>query len=245
MTYFSHLFLFLCVALVSFSCTPDEKSVEGLWLMSHVNVGDQEMTPVAKWTQINADGTYESGNGWLKSSEGTWRYSTSDQTFRPEETNGLVDPFGPFEVSFPSGEICDEMIWSRDEDGMTVKVTLKRIDELPKAPADEIQGLWVLAEVQENDEVVTKQYDPEDRQYIFIRWDRIYVERTAGGQRQTGYWHMNGHSPEVIFLSHDAETDPQSWRVQTEDAHTLQLTGISDSNRDRIMIFSRINSFPE
>ena len=38
-------------------------------------MGEMELTPIAKWTQINSDGSYESGNGWLKNSEGQWTFS--------------------------------------------------------------------------------------------------------------------------------------------------------------------------
>jgi len=239
----SHL-LFLWLILFSVSCSSGDKSIEGLWLMSHVSVGDQEMTPVAKWTRINDDGTYESGNGWLKSSHGTWTYNDSERTFLPSETNGLLDPYGAFEVSLLSGETTKEMIWSREEEGILVEVTLTPIDELPKAPADRIQGLWDLAEVQENNEIVTDQIDPENNRYIFIRWDRIYVERTSEGERQTGYWHMNGHSSEVTLLSHNSDESPQTWRVSFTDDQTLLMSGISDSNRNMKITFTRLDQFP-
>jgi hypothetical protein len=87
--------------------------VEGLWEINKVTVGDQTMTPLAKWTRINSDFTYQSGNGWLQNSEGNWTFDKSLNQFLPIEKNGIVDDFGPFEVEI----IKDHMTWTRIEAG--------------------------------------------------------------------------------------------------------------------------------
>ena len=67
----------------------------GLWLIENVQVGTEEMTRVARWTRIYADGNYESGNGWLKHSTGSWKFNSSKNTFLPTAKNGPIDPAGP------------------------------------------------------------------------------------------------------------------------------------------------------
>lgn len=234
---------FILIALITAmtGCNSSNTNITGLWHITHVQAGGQEMTPVAKWTRISADGTFESGNGWLKSSEGTWLFNEADQMFSPIETNGLDDPYGAFSVLVEG----DEMTWRRNEEGLEVVVSLARINDLPKAPADNVQGLWDLSDVQEKGESVMNMVDPDNQHYLFIRWDRIFVERTPDGNRQTGYWHMNGHRPELTLMSHIPGTDPQSWMVEITDDNELLMTGISDSNRELVRIYSRLDRFPE
>lgn len=215
--------------------------VEGLWMIENVKVGNQEITPVAKWTRIKPGGTYESGNGWLKNSEGTWTYINENRSFLAKETNGLTDPFGAFTVSFEG----NKMKWERTEEGQKVTVTLIPVDEIPESPADKIQGLWDLDRANQNDKDITRTYDPDNKRYIFIRWDRIYVERTSEGKRQTGYWYMNAHRPEVTLMSHNAGQNPQSWKVEFINDKKMTMSGVSDSNKGQLFIYNRLTSFPE
>jgi hypothetical protein len=71
----------------------------------------------------------------------------------------------------------DQMIWEREEDGLQVIVKLERTKALPKSTADILVGLWNLKEVLRNGQSEKSIFDPESKHYIFIRWDRIYVER--------------------------------------------------------------------
>lgn len=87
-------------------------------------------------------------------------------------------------------------------------------------------------------------FDPDNQYYMFIRWVRIYVERTPDGNRQSGYWHINGHRPEFTLMNQDFGTEPQSWKVKTLDDNKLQMTGISDSNHELVRLYSRIDKFP-
>lgn len=132
----AYVILFALVEVLT-GCNSTNNRIAGLWHITHVQAGDQEMMPVAKWTRISGDGTYESGNAWLKSSEGTWSFDDQNKTFLPEEMNGLVDPYGAFSASFDG----EKMIWNRNEDGVRVIVSLARIEALPKAPADNVLGL--------------------------------------------------------------------------------------------------------
>lgn len=229
--------------VVMTGCNSSNDSITGLWLITHVQAGDQEMTPTAKWTNIKADMTYESGNGWLKSSEGTYTFNAPSRKFLPKETSGLglIDPYGSFEVSF----LEDGMTWRRNEEAADVVVTLKRIEVLPRAPADDVQGLWDLTAVEVDGADSTNKIDPDNKHFIFIKWDKSYLERTSAGDRQTGYWHMNGHHPELTFLPHTPGNEQTSWTVKTNEGKTLILSNVSDENVVIIRTYTRTNAFPE
>lgn len=216
------------------------QDITGLWEVKSVSVGEQSMTPVGKWFRIEADGSYTGGNGWLQNSKGTYVYSEQEKTYRPKETNGITDPAGAFTVAFTA----TGMQWSREEEGMPVTVQLAQIEELPKAPADQIVGLWGLKQVSENGQDITATFDPNQQHFRFFRWDRLYNERNAAGERKSGYWHMNAHKPEITLLPHEAGKEPESWRVEVSD-NTLILAGISDSNQGKTMQYSRLSEFPK
>ena len=55
--------LLLTLVLLQNSCKNQEVhelKVDGLWTVTKVKVGEQEMTPIAKWMQFNADSTQTS-----------------------------------------------------------------------------------------------------------------------------------------------------------------------------------------
>lgn len=216
------------------------QEITGFWEITHVSMQGQSMTPVAKWTKINKDGTYQSGNGWLQNAVGTWTYDEGTREFSPKEINGIEDSFGPFSVSFQN----ETMLWKRMEEGAEVTVELERIEQLPMATADRITGIWDLTSLTENEKDITATFDPDNRHYLFIRWDRIYQARNPQGEPESGYWHIHGHRPEITLLSHIQGREPQSWRVDVSDKELI-LTGISDSNKNRVMTYSRIYQFPE
>lgn len=235
------LFLALLLLLSGEAINGQGNQIEGLWMIENVRMGDRDMTPIAKWTRIKPDGSYESGNGWLKNSEGFWKYDKTASTFLAKETNGLTDPNGAFKVSLQGGK----MTWERTEEGQKVRVTLSRINKVPKSPADKIQGLWDLEQVKEKNEDITQNNDPNNKHYIFIRWDRFYVERNEEGKQETGYWHMNAHKPEITFISHNEEQKSTSWAVEYFSDKKISMTGLSDSNKGQLLIYRRLDSFPE
>lgn len=235
-----NILTFFLLTLIPILAIGQENQMTRLWGVEKVSAGDQEMTPVAKWFRINEDGTYQSGNGWMQNSEGTWEYNEQNHTYLPTTKNGLLDEFGAFSVQFDNGS----MNWEREEEGMNVRVTLAQLDELPKAPADFAQGLWDLEQILENGNDITADFDPDNLFYLFIRWDRIYNERNADGERTSGYWHMDGHSPEMTLMSHQKGIQPETWNVEADDS-TLILTGLSNSNQNIEMSFRRLQKFPE
>jgi len=216
------------------------QSIVGFWEVKEVMVGSEIKTPVAKWTKINKDGSYQSGNGGIQNSEGTWSYDKKTKFFLPVETNGIKDVYGGFKVAFRK----EQMTWERDEDGEIVIVKLERTIKLPKSPADLLVGIWDLKEIVKNNSSKTLSFDPENKHYIFIRWDRIYVERTPQGQRATGYWHIDAHRPEVTFLSDSQGKANERWTVDVNETQ-LKMVGISDSNKGTEMVYIRIHEFPK
>lgn len=230
------LVLYLCIL---FSCA-NAQNVYGLWEVKQVIIADQVMTPQAKWFHIYSDGNYESGNGWLKNSEGVYTYDTLSHNYLPIETNGIVDPFGAFKVSFEDGN----MIWERDEEGMLVTIELERINKLPKSPADKVVGLWQLTDISREGLSIIRTFDPEGDHYLFIRWDRILQMRDQNGKQSRTYWHMNGHRPEITLMETSILHEDETWKVEATDTE-LTLIGISESNRGEERVYSRLNEFPE
>jgi hypothetical protein len=214
--------------------------VTGFWEITKVMVGEEIMTPVARWTRINADHTFQSGNGWLQNSIGTWTYDERQSQYSAEDNYGIRDEYGPFNVRFDG----DTMFWERIEEEMQVKVTLEKITSKPMSTADRLHGLWDLTHIVEAGRDITAMFDPDGLYYVFIRWDRIYVERNADGEQSTGYWHIHGHRPEVTFLSHRENEKPKGWTVEVSDTQ-LSMTGVSETNKDLELQFQRIHEFPE
>ena len=211
------------------------QSLEGLWEITSVQVGNKAMTPTAKWTRILKDGTYQSGNGWLQNAEGSWTNDKTQKTITMSQHNGIIDEFGGFKYSF-SG---DEMMWVRTEEGMEVTVTLTRVKSVPMAPADKLVGVWIA----ENN-IVAESGNGALPAYFFFRWDRIFKHRNNQGTTETGYWHMNGHKPHVTFLPHNDNHSPETWEVRfTNDE--LVLTGLSESNSGRNITYKRSNRIPQ
>ncbi|WP_375585261.1 hypothetical protein [Cyclobacterium xiamenense] len=228
----------LTLILVSFTAPAQRERMLGLWSVEKVTVGEENMTPVAKWTRINADGTYQVGNGWLQNGSGRWKYDAENNRYSATDPLALADEFGGFSVSFHG----TNMRWQRAEEGMQVEVSLVPIEELPRSPADYLKGIWELVEITENETSILGDFDPENTHKLFIRWDRIYLNFTPEGNRWTGYWHIHGHKPEVTLLPHQENGTVESWRV-TVNEKELRMTGISDSNQTIKRHYVRRNTF--
>lgn len=230
----------IALALLFFGSLSQAQNLPGLWTVEEVRVGEEIMTPVAKWFRYEEDGTYSGGNGWLQNEEGTWTFDQYQQLLAPKNNYGLTDPFGPFKVSEDKGK----MIWEREEEGMQVKVTLSRIQKQPKSPADWLVGMWGLQAAEKDGTHNMEAIDPDRKVYYFIRWDRLVILRNAKGERKTGYWHIHGHKPEVTFLPHDNQLPAETWRVDP-GAKALMMTGISDTNRGQVLSLGRLRDFPQ
>jgi hypothetical protein len=215
-----------------FVYTAGAQDLSGLWVVNRVEIDDQNMTPIARWTRLNTDGTYQSGNGWTQNETGEYNM-TSDGRISLKSDYGVRDTFEPFAVTV-SG---DEMVWTRNEEGAGVTVHFDKSDELPMAPSDYLKGLWKLKS--DSDESTQE----ETPWYFHFRPDRIYRQLKPEGDRKTGYWHVHGHRPELTLLPHSEDEKPMGWNIKTSDK-TLNMEGISDSNRGRTLRFERVHVFP-
>jgi hypothetical protein len=210
----------------------------GLWEVEQVQVGKASMTPVAKWFRINADSTYQAGNGWLQSASGTWQFDRENNLYTALDTLDVADKFGGFTVSFDG----TKMLWEREEEGSPVKVILRPVEKLPMSPADYLEGIWDLVEITDDEQSIIDDFDQENRHKLQIRWDRIYIHISPEGERLTGYWHIHGHKSEVTLLPHQESAAPESWRVEVNEKELL-MKGISDSNRTVQRKYVRRNTF--
>jgi hypothetical protein len=104
-------------------------------------------------------------------------------------------------------------------------------------------GLRDLREVTKNGKVETSMFDPDNKYYIFIRWDRVYVERNVEGQKTGGYWHINAHRPELTLLPHDEVEKKENWNIRA-DAEELKMEGLSDPNKGTVIVYTRLHQFP-
>lgn len=233
-------FITLVYIVICSSFVHAQENITGLWEVVNVSVGENTMTPVARWSRINADGSLETGNGWTKNASGTWAYDLSTHEFHPENPLGLKDPAGPFKVEVKG----DTMIWERTEEGMFVRVINKRIDELPMAPADLLHGMWDLVKVSKNEKDITASYDPDGKKYTYFGWDRIYRGRDVEGNRETGFWHINAHRPEVTIMPHREGATPVTWQISVNE-DSLVMNGVSDSNKNQELKFVRRDEYPK
>ncbi|MBN7814565.1 hypothetical protein [Algoriphagus pacificus] len=232
-------YLLGCILLLlSIPAQAQKEKVIGFWEVENVAVGEENMTPVAKWFKINQDGTYQTGNGWLQNGEGQWDYDSKTNKYAAQDDLDVGDEFGAFDVSF-TGE---KMIFEREEEGMHVKVMLVPIEKLPMSPTDYLEGFWDLVEITENGQSILSEFDGEGKHKLFIRWDRIYNNFTSEGKRMSGYWHINGHRPEITLLPHQGDKGPESWKIEVSEKE-LVMTGISDSNRGIQRKYMRLKSF--
>lgn len=224
---FNTLFI-LALMICSFTSRAQEMNLVGFWKVEKVQVGEENMTPVAKWFKINADGTYQAGNGWLQNGQGNWNYDIENNIYSATDSLGILDEFGGFTTTFDNGN----MYWEREEEGRQIKVTLHPTEQLPMSPADYLNGIWGLVEITENEQSILTEtdFDKGDKQKLFMRWDRIYINFSLDGKKLTGYWFIDGHKPEITFLPHQEDGKPESWKIEVNKKELL-MTGISDCNR--------------
>jgi hypothetical protein len=237
------LFSFIVFLVLGLMVSPQlvkAQSIIGFWEVKEVRVGEELMTPVAKWFRINKDHTYQAGNGWLQNATGTWTYDKKSNTFLPRENNGVVDEAGAFKVHVGN----ETMQWEREEEGEKVVVTLKKSSQMPMSTADQLTGLWNLNKATKDGQIITASLDPDSKHYIFIRWDRIFVERTPQGERSSGFWHIDGHRPELTLINHSRKKETERWQVSVEGSELI-MVGISDSNKGRELVYKRIDAFPK
>ena len=202
--------------------------IVGLWTVDNVSVGDENMTPVAKWFEQLDDNTYKAGNGWLQNDKGTYTYNEKTNEFSPESWNGK-DEFGPFKVIFSEGK----MKWERMEEGMKVVVTLSPALDIPMSPKDSIVGNWNLFSVVKDGEDITSTYDTDNKESFFIQWTSTYRKTNPDGSRSNGYWHMDPHRPEFHLIDYNREVAVEVFEVSFKDDMVLMKP-----KSDSVMVFT-------
>lgn len=210
-----------------------KNSFNGLWEVKLVTVADQSMTPVAKWFQINEDGTLASGNGWLQNVESNWEFKeiNNELIFI---TDGIPDEYGAFIVTVDD----NSMTWARIEEGQNVKVQLEKTIKRPMAPWDKIVGVWKWIGMEsrnvDTNEINISDVEPD---WTRIRWDRRYDTFDAEGiKTESGIWHFDAHRPVLTIF--DAKDEKYVWQIEFIDdqmvwtseqkGDVLQLTFESD-----------------
>jgi len=226
------------IVCLSITWHANAKSVVGFWLVSKVTVGAQDKTPVSRWFKINKDGTCTGGNGWTQNSIGTWSYDKKKKEFNPTDDLGIREGFEAFKVHF----VKDTMKWVRQEYGKTVVVSLIPIEEMPPAPADLVKGLWLLKRAENSEGIELADYDPNGRQYIFIRADNVFRLRKPDESVTNGFWQMGHHEPMLTLINRNGKAQHQEFNVAIE--HDT-LTMKSKNEEGITYHYSRIREFPE
>jgi len=226
------------VILAMLASVTQAQPIVGFWNVTNVSVGDENMTPVAKWFRFDKDGTATGGNGWTQNSVGTWAYDQQTSEFSATNVMGITDDFGPFKVNFAS----DTMKWYRQEEGMDVVVSLVAINKWLPAPIDLVKGLWLLDKVEYADGNEIIDHDPEGRHYLFLRPDMRYRVRKPNGDVANGFWHMHGHRPILTLIDYDKTVSNQEFEVSFDGN---KLTMQSRNDKAYLYHYFRIHEFPE
>ena len=180
--------------------------IEGLWEVEKVTVGEETMTPVAKWFSLESDQQLYSGNGGLRNMVGSWEYDEGQGTLLSYNEKNQADEYGPFQVSKES----QSMTWRRVEEGVEVKVNLRKVEELPLAPWDKIVGVWQLESLTENGNLL----EGKPFESVFMRWDRIFIQRGGADGRQTGIWHIHAHRSSLKLVSDAGDKMDSHWELE-------------------------------
>ncbi len=226
----------LMVMLILFSC--DKKpAIEGLWIVKSVKAGEEEMTPNARWTRLNADFTQETGNGRLQHTYGTWKLNPETNELSIQNTNGIEDINEPFRISVHQ----DEMIWNRTEEGQDVEVTLVRSSQLPETYGDKILGLWGLESATGKGDYFKEPVSKNTKDYIFFKWDKRFVIESEKGKIY-GVYNVHGHKPEVKLIPYGDQFKRDFWKIQYDENH-ITLNRLN-SDTTVVRTFKRIQNFP-
>lgn len=212
-------FILTAIVLFAIGCKnaqdKNKPEITGLWVVEEVKVGEEQMTPNARWMRFNEDSTQQSGNGWLQHSIGTYSYSLTDSTLTITNTNGYEDIYAPFKVSFKD----NNMLWKRVEDGANVTVILKKTNKLPQAYGDVLLGVWDLEKITENGKDVTPLYDEEQKNYLYMRWDGKFIVNNSTAGRTRGIYNVHAHKPEVeLIVSINDTLQRERWQFEATDS---------------------------
>jgi len=232
--------LLILVTFLLTSCkneqTQKENAILGLWVVKKVKMGDQEMTPIARWMKFNADSTQTSGNGWLQHSVGSWYYKIDSKLLKVENFNGVVDEFNdPFKVNFSN----KNMIWKRKEGDFDVTITLEKINEIPTSEANKLYGLWKLDTIFENGKEISDSLNPSKKAMLFLRWDNTYELRNYPRGELYGIFKTHAHRHQIDMVSYSKIPKFQFYEFKFDGNNLL----LNSTNSDKQLNLYRIHQF--
>lgn len=230
--------MYLFVPFLFLIASTQAQDISGLWVIDRVSVGNQNMTPVARWTRFSSDSTYASGNGWHQNSVGSYHFDPTTEKLSMQNAFGVRDEFEPFSVTLTG----NEMVWSRNENGAGVTVLLLRTDSLPMAPADFLLGVWKLQHVSNSDSENQEEADKDETSYFHFRPDGLYHRINPDGDRESGYWHVNGHRPELTLLPQSEKKKETKWTVSVNSKSLVLEKDAANDQTERH--FTRVHSLP-
>ncbi len=207
----------------------------GLWQVVKVEVGSEEMTPVARWVRLREDFTQESGNGWLQHSYGAWGWDTAGQLLSLVDSNGLEPPGPAFAVQLAG----DVMRWQRQEGDQLVRVQLQRIERLPKDAASGLIGQWQLVSAVVDGKDQTDSLNPDGNRRLQLRWDRQFRDRNGPGGNRAGVWTMHGHRPELTLWHYGDSGYREVWLVEVSPQRLKLTTAPSEEGAVQELVFAR------
>lgn len=195
----------------------------GLWTVEKVTVGEQIMTPTAKWFHLRPDGQTLSGNGGMINAWGSWEQKENEILFFDAQKS--PDEYGAFEITVDG----ETMSWRREEEGMDVLVSLRLTTEYPKAPWDLLVGRWNLTRLEVSGEQAQMvEYAEGEEPRLFFRWDRLYRGAKINEQLdlRSGVWQYHAHRPVLRLLSEAGDQFDQTFTVGRIDENTLVLESL-------------------
>ena len=210
----------LCLILFFSRCGMPAK-ISGLWLIEKVQVGMEEMTPVARWTHLQKSQSQTSGNGWQQHTIGSWSYDPARRQITITSEKGLKDEFDSFSIIDIDRH---RMVWAREENGEDITVRLKRINEIPVAPMDNLLGAWRLTNNVENIP------QAKSMTHLFFRWDRLLLVYDAEQKRKYSMYRPFSHAPTIQIIHYEDPLRLEEWRYSFENTGALLLEQYSKND---------------
>lgn len=223
--------------IIFFSCEniKEKNSMNGLWIVKKVKMGEKEMTPIKRWMKFNKDSTQTSGNGWLQHSIGSWSYKKQAKLLVIKNDNGIVDNAEPFKVKLEK----NNMIWLRKEDGNDVSVFLERINKIPASEANKLLGLWKFDSILYDDKEVSDSINPNKKAMLFLRWDNTYELHNYPKGKKYGIFKTHGHRLQLDMVNYSQKPKYQFYGFSINGNKLV----LKSTNSNKELKLTRIHQF--
>lgn len=228
--------VFVFFIITSCKLKEHEKSMDGLWEITKVSIGEGEMTPVARWIRLNKDFTQESGNGWLQHSVGTWTLDPTNNLLGVNNSNGIEDKV-PFEVNLTG----NTMTWKRIEMGEEVSISLRRISKIPTSEANKLFGLWKFTSIHMDSKEISDSLNPKNKATLYLAWDHNYKLSHYPDGDKYGIFKTHGHRQRMQMVVNYNTRQPKIEFYNFEiDKDTLHLKSVNKNIQLKLI---RIHQF--